>query len=121
MVIVEPVIEDKLLEIFFEEFALNPNTPKYFAIKKELLRIDKEGYPRNTPYIPAWKRAKWFEVRVGDYLFAYIWDGETALLVDWEDNYPEAPIHNKKKMNETLKPLSNIEIINLMLAMDLDD
>lgn len=109
MVIYSEEIENKLLDIFLKEFAYNFQTPQYYKMKEILLDLDKPYKQRNEPRYPAWKQMKWFEKQIGNYVFGYSVDGSIVALEEcFED------------ISESLKPLTNIGIIKLMMAMELE-
>lgn len=74
-------VQDALIDIYFEEFSKNINTPQYFKISRILQELDKPYKQRVKGRFPAWKNL--LEKQIGCHIFAYMLDGDQVLVLEY--------------------------------------
>lgn len=95
MVLYKDKIEDKLNDIFLFELSSSNSKFKYYQqVVEKLQSLDKIGTNHKEPTIHAWKLAGWYQVRIGNRIFGYSWDGENACI---EETYLLKRVGNKIK------------------------
>lgn len=101
MVICSRQVEEALIDIYFDEFRRNTNTPIYYRIKSKLFELDKPYLNRKPGRYPAWQDM--FEIQIGCCIFGYSWDGQTVCIEECYKEKIKESIYNTMENKKVIR------------------